>query len=302
MRATLLLILAVLLPASPVLAQATERTVYASVVDKNDAPVKGLAASEFIVREDDTAREVLRVSAATAPMQIAVLVDTSQAMEEHMLDVRNALRAFFKQMGGKHDIALIGLGERPTVLSDYTRDAARLEKAVGSVFSRSGSGTYILDGIVETANGLQKRKADAPAHHRLRRRRSRVQRAVSRIRDRRTARVGRDAAYVDAQQTGRRHAQPGRAGACAGRSRRHEADRRPPRRSSDANGAGRPPAVAGERARESVPGRVCTPVAARSAEEPRGHREAPRRHSPRTAVTITNAPIATATPASASAA
>jgi len=162
MRAIGLLILAMLLPASPVLAQATERTVYASVVDKNDAPVTGLAASEFIVREDDTAREVLRVSPATEPMHIAVLVDTSQAMEEHMLDVRTALRSFFKQVAGKHEIALIGLGERPTVLSDYTHDAARLEKAVGSVFSRSGSGTYILDAIVEAANGLQKRKPARP--------------------------------------------------------------------------------------------------------------------------------------------
>jgi VWFA-related protein len=162
MRAIVLLILAMLLPASPVLAQATERTVYASVVDRNDAPVPGLATSEFIVREDDAAREVLRVSTATEPMHIAVLVDTSQAMEEHMLDIRTALRGFFKQMAGKHEIALIGLGERPTVLSDYTRDGARLEKAVGSVFSRSGSGTYILDAIVEAATGLQKRKATRP--------------------------------------------------------------------------------------------------------------------------------------------
>ena len=162
MRATVLLILALLLPASPVWAQATERTVYASVVDKSDAPVAGLGVGEFVVREDDQAREVLRVSAATEPMQIAVLVDTSQAMEEHMLDVRTALRAFFKQMGGKHEIALIGLGERPTILSDYTRDAARLEKAIGSVFSRSGSGTYILDAIVEASNGLQRRKATRP--------------------------------------------------------------------------------------------------------------------------------------------
>ena len=121
MRAIVLTI-AILLPAQPVWAQATERTVYASVVDNNDAPVTGLSASEFIVREDDAAREVLRVSAATEPMQIAVLVDTSQAMEEHMLDVRTALRGFFKQMAGKHEIALIGTGERPTVLSDYTRD------------------------------------------------------------------------------------------------------------------------------------------------------------------------------------
>lgn len=162
MRFMLLCILTALLPANPVWAQATERTVYASVVDKNDAPVTGLPASEFIVREDDAAREVLRVSTATEPMQIAVLVDTSQAMEEHLLDVRTALRAFFKQMAGKHEIALIGLGERPTVLSDYTRDAVRLEKSVGSVFSRSGSGTYILDAIVETSNGMRRRKATRP--------------------------------------------------------------------------------------------------------------------------------------------
>jgi VWFA-related protein len=158
----MMLTIAILLPAQPVWAQTTERTVYASVVDKNDAPVTGLSANEFIVREDDTAREVLRVSAATEPLQIAVLVDTSQAMEEHMLDVRTALRGFFKQMAGKHEIALIGTGERPTVLSDYTKDAARLEKAIGSVFARSGSGTYILDAIVETCNGMRRRKAARP--------------------------------------------------------------------------------------------------------------------------------------------
>ena len=163
MRATVLLTLAIFLPANPVWAQATERTIYASVVDKNDAPVIGIAANEFIVREDEQAREILRVSAATEPMHIAVLVDTSQAMEEHMLDVRTALRGFFKQMSGKqHEIALIGLGERPTVLSDYTRDAARLEKAIGQVFARTGSGTYILDAIVEVSNGMRKRKATRP--------------------------------------------------------------------------------------------------------------------------------------------
>ena len=43
MRALLLLALAITLPANPAFAQATERTVYASVVDKNDAPVTGLS-------------------------------------------------------------------------------------------------------------------------------------------------------------------------------------------------------------------------------------------------------------------
>jgi Ca-activated chloride channel family protein len=162
MRVIVLAILAMLAPASPVLAQATEQTVYASVVDRNDAPITGLGTGEFVVREDGAAREVLRVSAATEPMQIAVLIDTSQAIEEHMLDVRTGLRTFFKQMAGKHEIALIGFGERPTVLADYTRDAARLDKSIGSVFARQGSGTYILDAIVEASNGFQRRKAARP--------------------------------------------------------------------------------------------------------------------------------------------
>ena len=162
MRSMLLFVVATVLSANSVWAQATERTIYASVIDKSNAPVTGLSAAEFVVREDDVAREVLRVSAATEPLQIALLVDTSQAIEEHLLDVRSALGAFVKQMGGKHEIALIGVGERPTVLSDYTRDVARLEKSIGSVFARTGSGTYILDAIVETTNGMRRRKAARP--------------------------------------------------------------------------------------------------------------------------------------------
>jgi VWFA-related protein len=162
MRAIALLTLALLVAPGLVDAQTEEKTVYASVVDKNDAPVPGLNAGAFIVRENDLAREVLRASTATDPMQIALLVDTSQALDAHLLDVRTALQAFFKQMAGKHEIALIGLGERPTVLVDFTREVARLEKGIGSIFARQGSGTYILDAIVETSDALRKRKATRP--------------------------------------------------------------------------------------------------------------------------------------------
>ena len=121
-----------------------------------------MPASEFIVREDDIAREVLRVSAAKEPLQIALLVDTSQAIDEHVSDLRRALRDFVKLMGGKHEIALIGTGERPTILVDYTRDTARLEKAVAGLFPRPGSGTHIMDAIIAASDGLRLRKAARP--------------------------------------------------------------------------------------------------------------------------------------------
>ena len=143
-------------------AQSEQRTVYASVVDKSGAPATDLTAGDFIAREDGLAREVLRTSTASEPLQIAILVDTSQAIEQQMLDLRTALQAFFKQMGGKHEISLIGTGERPTVLVDFTRDAVRLEKALGGVFARSGSGTYLMDAIVSAGDALRRRKATRP--------------------------------------------------------------------------------------------------------------------------------------------
>jgi Ca-activated chloride channel homolog len=161
-RLLVLLAIATISSTTSVWAQAEERTVYVSAVDKDDAPVAGLSASDFIVREDD-AREVLRASAATEPLQIGLLIDTSQAIDPYLLDLRKALGSFIKQLGGTHDISLVGFGERPTVLVDYTRDVSRLEKGLGVIFPRSGSGTYLLDAIVESAEALARRKA--PRRH-----------------------------------------------------------------------------------------------------------------------------------------
>src|SRR5262245_14018237 len=135
----LLLFAMVAMAPSSAWAQADEHTVFVSVVDKNDAPVTGFSTGDFIVREDEVSREVLRVSPATEPMQIALLVDTSAAISPILLDLRQAVSEFMKTMAGKHEVALIGVGERPTVLVDYTKDPARLEKGIGSIFARADS-------------------------------------------------------------------------------------------------------------------------------------------------------------------
>ena len=61
-------------------------------------------------------------------------------------------------MRGKHEIALFGFGERPTLLADYTRDPSRLEAGVGRLFAQSGSAAYVLDAIIEVSRGLRKRE------------------------------------------------------------------------------------------------------------------------------------------------
>src|SRR5688572_32034582 len=117
MRIPLALAFTVLIHPALALAQAQEHTIYAGVVDRTGAPLVDLSADDFIVREDGIRREVLRVTPATDPLRIAVLVDTSQAMEPHVGDLRNALKTFFREMQGRHEIALVAFGERPTILA-----------------------------------------------------------------------------------------------------------------------------------------------------------------------------------------
>src|SRR5262245_39762619 len=143
-------------------AQTDARSIYVAALDKAGKPVDDLGPGDFVVREGGLAREVLPVTAAPEPAQIALLVDTSSAIEPYVGDIRRGLQAFFKQVAGEHDVALIGYGERPTVYVDYTRDVKRLEGGLGMIYQRSNSGTELLEAIVDASKGLQRREAVRP--------------------------------------------------------------------------------------------------------------------------------------------
>src|SRR5258706_13710095 len=104
-------------------AQAIQRAMYVSVVNESGAPVADLGTADFVVREDNVAREVLRVEPAVDPMQIAVLVDTSAASRDNISHMRQALPAFVAALtdspaGQKTAVTIIDIDAQPTVLSD----------------------------------------------------------------------------------------------------------------------------------------------------------------------------------------
>ena len=137
---------------------ARERTMFVSAVDEKGEPVQGLGPNDFIVREDGAAREVLRVSRATEPIDIAILVDDSTASEQLIPRVREALRPFIARMSDGNQIALIGLADRPTILANYTSNATLLEKGIGLLWPRTRAGSTLLDGVFEVSRGLQRRE------------------------------------------------------------------------------------------------------------------------------------------------
>jgi VWFA-related protein len=144
--------------APAVLAQARERTLFVSAIDKDGKPVEGLGPDAFEVREDGNRREILRVSRATEPIDVALLVDNSAAAEPGIVYLRSALSAFVARMAPKNQVAVITLADRPTIRVDYTNDAGRLTKSVGSLFSTPSSGMTLLDALNEVSRGLGKRE------------------------------------------------------------------------------------------------------------------------------------------------
>jgi hypothetical protein len=146
-------------------AQPLQRAMYVSALNDAGAPVPDLGPSDFIIREDNVAREVLKVEPALEPMQVAVLVDTSQAARNDISHIRTALPGFVRTLtsgGVKNEVAIIAIGERPTVFTNYTSNQAELKKGIDRIWSTQGSGAYLLDGIIETCQGIKKREAQRP--------------------------------------------------------------------------------------------------------------------------------------------
>jgi hypothetical protein len=152
-----------------VLSQASERSMYVSMLDKSGAPVANLTTSDFIVREDNLAREVLRVAPATDPMQIAILVDNSTAAAPDIPHIRRALPPFVERLttptaSGRHnEVAIITLAGRPTIAADYSIEADPLKKAIDRIWEEAvPGGYYLLNGIIEISQGFRRREAARP--------------------------------------------------------------------------------------------------------------------------------------------
>lgn len=149
-------------------AQTNQRSMYVSVLDASGAPVPDLGPSDFMVRDDNVAREVLTVTSAGEPMQIEVLVDNSAAADDYIADLRRALPPFMAELvkpngaGTRNEVGLVTLGERPAIATRSTFDAAELKKGAERLHAQSDSGNYLLDGIVEVTKGFKTRGATRP--------------------------------------------------------------------------------------------------------------------------------------------
>jgi hypothetical protein len=134
-------------------------------VDKNSVSLPGLGAADFTVTEDGVAREILNAVPATAPLQVALLIDNSDAAEPLVPYLRKAAGAFVQRVleaTPESEISIMTFGERPVTQVPFTSSSIPLLRATGSLIWRSGSGAYMIQAVMESSKALKKHGATRP--------------------------------------------------------------------------------------------------------------------------------------------
>jgi VWFA-related protein len=151
--ATSIVALALLQAAAPL----EERQLNVTVVDEKGVSVSGLSRDDVVVMEKGVARVVSRFEPDTRPIDLALVVDTSQPMSAlFRLNVVEPVLQFLGRLpaGSRHTVWTTG--DRPTQLAPLGDDVAASARALKRVVPAGGN--TLLDALVEAARGLEGRE------------------------------------------------------------------------------------------------------------------------------------------------
>ena len=101
-----------------------------------------LNEEEFEVYEDGAKQKLTFFSKTQQPISLALLLDTSASMDERMGIAQEAAIGFAKQLHKEDQASVIDFDSQVRVLSDFTNDAAALEKAIRTTTPNGSTSLY----------------------------------------------------------------------------------------------------------------------------------------------------------------
>ena len=121
--------------------------------------VTDLEQSEFEVFEDGARQTVTFFSRKQQPIALAILLDTSNSMEDKMKTAQEAAVGFAKRLTPADVASVIGFSGQVEILEQFTSDAAALERAIRS--TQPDGSTALYNALYISLKELKKGRAQS---------------------------------------------------------------------------------------------------------------------------------------------
>jgi len=145
--------------AAPVPQKGGDKTVYAIAVDADSKLVTDLRKDEWAIREDGTDRAIVDLKRATDPLDVVLLIDTSQAASASITDLRAGLQAFAKTLfagSAPVTMSITDVAGSSVMVAKDQKSADEVDKTLGKTFPDQTQQTVLLEALSEASKKLAK--------------------------------------------------------------------------------------------------------------------------------------------------
>jgi Ca-activated chloride channel homolog len=125
-------------------------TIPVSVMDRDGRYVPNLKKEDFRIWEDNVEQDVAFFASVDKPFSVVLMLDTSPSTQFRLEDIQDAAINFVNQLRVDDKVMVVSFNADIKVLTDFTTDRAKLQRAIYR--ANTDSGTSIYDAVDAVIN------------------------------------------------------------------------------------------------------------------------------------------------------
>lgn len=134
---------------SPIKVDTVLVTLPLTVSDKLGHNVPGLKKEDFLIYQDGDEQDIELFLNDEAPMNVAILLDTSFSTKKVLGKIQKAAREFVKVLRPEDKGLIVSFDSRTQILSDFTSDRKKLSNAIGNARIAEEAGSDMPNAVFQ---------------------------------------------------------------------------------------------------------------------------------------------------------
>jgi len=124
-------------------------TIPVSVMDRDGRYIPNLRKEDFRIWEDDIEQDVAFFASVDKPFSVVLMLDTSPSTQFRLEEIQEAAITFVNQLRPDDKVMVVSFNEDVKVLSEFTTDRSRLQRAIDRASTNSGTSLYdAVDSVI----------------------------------------------------------------------------------------------------------------------------------------------------------